>query len=63
MAVESFEDAYSSTCECKGENLSWEWNEDDLTFKAICSCMKRYALFPVRGNVEVTDETQEEVEE
>lgn len=60
MASQDFEEAYASPCDCGGENLSWEWDGNDLVFRATCSCLKSYSLVPVGGVVEITDEEAEE---
>lgn len=49
MAVQTFSDLYISDCENCGDELDWEWLDDDLVFQASCSCGCSYTLEPTAG--------------
>ena len=56
---DDFDILYHSTAPCCGEDLGWEWDEDELCFVAECGCTNGYQLIPSRATVVASEDSDE----
>jgi hypothetical protein len=53
MAVQTFSDLYLGGCQTCGADLEdWEWSEDDMVFRTVCTCGTEALLEPTAGIIE-----------
>jgi hypothetical protein len=64
MANQTFGDLYISDCDNCGAGLvDWDWCEDDLVFRATCTCGCEYILEPTAGVIECDSPGEEQDDE
>lgn len=60
--AKTFESLYLETDE-EGDSLIWEWDPDEMVFKATDSAMRIYTLRPLTAEMELDESEVDDIDE